>query len=78
VTSKVSWTRCMTTKTLREALNHYREKVSILKKGYKQECYRIQQIANSLLGEKIVREITSVDMALLQIVGGDKLIIPFC
>ncbi|MBM9950758.1 MULTISPECIES: hypothetical protein [Pseudomonas] len=68
----------MTTKTLREALNHYREKVSILKKGYKQECYRIQQIANSLLGEKIVREITSVDMALLQIVGGDKLIIPFC
>ncbi|MCW5275345.1 hypothetical protein IGA88_28555 [Pseudomonas aeruginosa] len=48
----------MTTKTLREALNHYREKVSILKKGYKQECYRIQQIANSLLGEKIVREIT--------------------
>ncbi|MEC4879572.1 site-specific integrase [Pseudomonas sp. NC26] len=53
----------MTTKTLREALDHYREKVSILKKGYKQECYRIQQLGNSILGEKIVREITTVDIA---------------
>ncbi|HHQ2687686.1 site-specific integrase [Pseudomonas aeruginosa] len=48
---------------LRDALEHYRERVSILKKGYLQERYRIQQLANSSLGSKITREITSVDIA---------------
>lgn len=48
---------------LREALDIYRSKVSILKKGYQQERYRIEQINRSFLAEKIVREITSVDIA---------------
>jgi len=49
--------------TLQEALELYRTRVSILKKGYKQECYRIQQLANSPLGLKVAREVTSVDIA---------------
>lgn len=49
--------------TLREAFETYRARVSILKKGYAQEKYRIEQICRSFLGEKIVREITSVDVA---------------
>lgn len=49
--------------TLREAFESYRTRVSILKKGYAQEKYRIEQISRSFLGEKIVREITSVDVA---------------
>lgn len=49
--------------TLREAFEAYRARVSILKKGYAQEKYRIEQICRSFLGEKIVRDITSVDVA---------------
>lgn len=49
--------------TMRVALEKYRSKVSILKKGYPQEKYRIEQLARSFLGEKIAREITSVDIA---------------
>lgn len=53
----------MNEKTVRDALDHYRERVSILKKGYAQEKYRIEQIGRSFLGRKIVREVTSVDIA---------------
>lgn len=49
--------------TLKEAFAIYLNKVSILKKGFAQEKYRIDQIARSFLGEKIVREVTSVDIA---------------
>ncbi|MDH0342174.1 site-specific integrase [Chromobacterium haemolyticum] len=53
----------MTDITLKEAFDLYREKVSILKKGYAQEKYRIEQICKSFLGAKVVREVTSVDIA---------------
>lgn len=53
----------MNDKTVREALDLYRSRVSILKKGYAQEKYRIDQIGRSSLGGKIVREVTSVDIA---------------
>lgn len=53
----------MNKKTVRDALDLYRERVSILKKGYAQEKYRIEQIGRSFLGQKIVREVTSVDIA---------------
>lgn len=48
---------------LMTALRRYQKTVSILKKGYEQERYRIQQISNSFLGEKKVREIKSFDIA---------------
>lgn len=47
----------------RDALELYRTKISILKKGYAQERYRIESIGRSFLGEKTVREVTSVDIA---------------
>lgn len=53
----------MTDMTLREGFEQYRARVSILKKGYAQEVYRIEQICRSFLGEKITRDITSVDIA---------------
>jgi integrase len=49
--------------SLKEGLELYRSRVSILKKGYSQERFRVEQLARSPLGEKIVREITSVDIA---------------
>lgn len=57
------WTIRMTEMTLKEALNEYKTRVSILKKGYQQECYRVEHLANSILGGKITRQITSVDIA---------------
>lgn len=53
----------MTNLTVLKALEQYRERVSILKKGYEQEKYRIQQIARSFLGSKTVRKVSSVDIA---------------
>lgn len=53
----------MANMTVRQALEQYRERVSILKKGYEQEKYRVQQIARSFLGRKTVRKVTSVDIA---------------
>lgn len=47
----------------RDALELYRTKISILKKGYAQEKYRVEAIGRSLLGAKTVREVTSVDIA---------------
>lgn len=48
---------------MKEALDTYRAKVSILKKGYQQERYRIEQINRSFLADMVVREVTSVDIA---------------
>lgn len=49
--------------TLFQALEIYKNKVSILKKGLAQEQYRIQQLSRSFLGAMNVNEITSVDVA---------------
>lgn len=48
---------------MREALKKYCTSISILKKGYEQEKYRIDQICRSFLGEKTARTVTSVDIA---------------
>lgn len=48
---------------MREALKKYCTQVSILKKGYGQEKYRIEQICRSFLGDKTSRTVTSVDIA---------------
>ncbi len=44
-------------------LETYKNKVSILKKGFEQERHRIQQIQRSFLGQLIPRNVTSVDIA---------------
>lgn len=49
--------------TVAAALRLYQTRVSILKKGYAQEKYRIEQISRSFLGAKAVRDVTSVDIA---------------
>jgi len=48
---------------MRDALETYRAKVSLLKKGYAQEKYRIERLQRSFLGKKRVRDVTSVDIA---------------
>lgn len=53
----------MTDMLLRDGLERYRSQVSILKKGYAQEKYRIDQICRSFLGDKVTRDVTSVDIA---------------
>ena len=49
--------------TLSEGLDLYREKVSILKKGYAQESYRIAHILKSPIASKRMRDVTSPDIA---------------
>lgn len=49
--------------TVREAFGRYRTQISILKKGYAQEKYRIEQICRSFLGDMVTRQVTSVDIA---------------
>lgn len=49
--------------TLGEALLRYKSKVSILKKGFKQECFRVASLCKSFLAEKPTNDITSVDIA---------------
>lgn len=53
----------MKNSTLKQGLEHYKQNVSILKKGYEQERYRLRKIAGSFLGKKVVKNITSVDIA---------------
>lgn len=48
---------------MKDALEVYRTKVSILKKGYAQEKYRIEQIARSFLGNLMAHQASSVDIA---------------
>ncbi|MBA1280424.1 site-specific integrase [Stutzerimonas stutzeri] len=49
--------------TLKEALEEYKKRVSIHKKGYQQECYRLDNLARSSLGNMAASNITSVDIA---------------
>lgn len=49
--------------TLAEGLELYRSKVSVLKKGYSQESYRIAHILRSPIAAKTMREISSPDIA---------------
>lgn len=53
----------MTTATVAETLKRYQKTISILKKGYAQEGYRIAQICRSSLGVLEVDEVTSVHIA---------------
>ena len=53
----------MTKIKLKDALKIYREKVSILKKGYAQERFRLHYLISTFLGDLFVDEITSVDIA---------------
>lgn len=53
----------MADKLFRLAMDRYRKQVSILKKGYKQERYRIEHICRSEIANKRVRDVTSVDIA---------------
>lgn len=48
---------------LSDALLHYQRTVSVLKKGYEQEKYRIEQLRRSALGSMPVHSISSVDIA---------------
>lgn len=56
-------TRAITPVLLADGLAKYLSTVSILKKGYEQERYRIQQICRSELAPMWVHEILSVDVA---------------
>lgn len=49
--------------TLAKALERYRKEVSILKRSYSSEKFRLEQLTRSFLGEKNVDDITSVDIA---------------
>lgn len=49
--------------TLAEGLQRYQEKVSVLKKGYVQEVYRLSQLKRSTLATKPMHEIKSPDIA---------------
>lgn len=49
--------------SMRSALQTYKTRVSILKKGYAQEVFRIKQLEGSLLGDMAIDKVTSVDIA---------------
>ncbi|MEB0222043.1 site-specific integrase [Pseudomonas sp. AB12(2023)] len=49
--------------TLAQTLETYRLKVSIQKKGYSQECYRIAQLLRAPIASKVCREVSSPDIA---------------
>ena len=53
----------MTDMLMSDALKKYCTQVSILKKGYGQEKYRVEQLCRSFLGDKTARHVTSVDIA---------------
>lgn len=53
----------MKTVLFKVALQKYKNTVSILKKGFEQERYRIEQLCRSELGNKPTHKITSVDIA---------------
>ncbi|MGF0335773.1 tyrosine-type recombinase/integrase [Ectopseudomonas toyotomiensis] len=53
----------LTNITLGEGLKLYREKVSILKKGYAQESYRIDALVRAPMASKVMRDIQSPDIA---------------
>ena len=49
--------------TLARAIDAYRVRVSILKKGFAQEVFRLQQLQRSSLGPLVLDDVTSVDIA---------------
>lgn len=49
--------------TVAEGLDWYRTRISILKKGYAQEKYRIEQISRSFLGSMRASTVSSVNIA---------------
>lgn len=49
--------------TLARVIDVYRVRVSILKKGFAQEAFRLQQLQRSDLGALVMDEVTSVDIA---------------
>lgn len=53
------------TTLMKDALERYRTQISILKKGYAQEKYRIEQINRPPLGEMLVRDVSSVNIAIM-------------
>jgi len=53
----------MSNTLMRTALTRYRKEVSIAKKGYAQEVYRINHLVNSFLGDLVVSKVTSKDIA---------------
>lgn len=53
----------LTNITLGEGLKLYREKVSILKKGYSQESYRIDALMRAPIALKVMRQLQSTDIA---------------
>jgi len=53
----------MAEKLVKDALITYKNTVSILKKGYEQEKYRIEHISKSFLGSLAIRKVTSVHIA---------------
>lgn len=61
--NSTSTTTTITSVTLAQGLKNYQTSVSILKKGYEQERYRIVQLSRSFLGAMLVADITSVDIA---------------
>ena len=52
-----------TSVSMSSALQTYQTRVSILKKGYAQEVFRIKQLACSHLGDMPIDQVTSVDIA---------------
>ncbi|WP_207002633.1 site-specific integrase [Trinickia mobilis] len=61
--SKLSDVRAKTAFSVKEALKKYAERISINKRGYKQEKYRISTIARTFIGKRQLSEVTSVDVA---------------
>ncbi len=53
----------LTNITLGEGLKLYREKVSILKKGYSQESYRIDALMRASIAAQVMRQLQSPDIA---------------
>lgn len=51
------------TLTLIEALQRYRTQISVLKKGYLQESYRIDQLCKCSIANKKLRDVSSPDIA---------------
>lgn len=49
--------------TIRQALKRYNERISVNKKGFKQEKYRAATISKTFLGKVLISEATTVDIA---------------
>jgi integrase len=61
--AKESDVRAKPSLSVKDALKKYVERISINKRGYKQEKYRIATIARTFLGKVPLAEVTTVDIA---------------